>query len=255
MRLVVCLLLARPINAWVTSARPAPHRLADALTVLNARGRGGAKRMPNGVAKENLPSKVCVSCGRPFTWRKKWERCWDEVTTCSKRCNAERRQRHRGAAGDDGADDDGDIAAISDDGSDDGADADARGGDARAQRKAARKQAKAARRAKREGRADAGVGAKPCDACAREVDLLVRCTTDASGAWRMVCGRCWRDVSGGVADGDAAHPHYRYGGLWKNRTSRRGATPAGGGGAPGPADEAEDDFDERLLVPAGGAAG
>merc|ERR1719440_1649236 len=74
----------------------------------------------------NVPMKDCVVCGRPFTWRKKWEKCWDEVTTCSKRCNAERRQRHRGAAGDDGADDDGDIAAISDDGSDDGADADAR---------------------------------------------------------------------------------------------------------------------------------
>ena len=113
MRLVVCLLLARPINAWVTSARPAPHRLADALSVLNARGRGGAKRMPNGVAKENLPSKICVSCGRPFTWRKKWERCWDEVTTCSKRCNAERRQRNRGAAGGNGGRR-GDIAAISD---------------------------------------------------------------------------------------------------------------------------------------------
>ena len=33
----------------------------------------------------------------------------------------------------------------------------------------------------------------------------------------MVCGKCWRDVSGGVVDGDDAHPFYRYGGLWKNR--------------------------------------
>ena len=48
--------------------------------------------MPRGVAKENLPSKVCVVCNRPFTWRKKWERCWDEVTTCSKGCNAKRRK-------------------------------------------------------------------------------------------------------------------------------------------------------------------
>jgi hypothetical protein len=43
------------------------------------------------VKKENLPTKVCVVCNRPFTWRKKWERCWDEVTTCSKKCNGERR--------------------------------------------------------------------------------------------------------------------------------------------------------------------
>eukprot|EP00963_Diacronema_lutheri_P007604 scaffold659_cov318-Pavlova_lutheri.AAC.5 len=47
--------------------------------------------------KQNLPQKICVTCGRPFTWRKKWERCWDEVSTCSKRCNAERRKRNREA--------------------------------------------------------------------------------------------------------------------------------------------------------------
>jgi hypothetical protein len=33
----------------------------------------------------------------------------------------------------------------------------------------------------------------------------------------MVCGRCWKHVSGGKTDGDAEHPHYAYGGLWKNR--------------------------------------
>lgn len=42
--------------------------------------------MPRGVAKENLPSKICASCNRPFTWRKVWEKCWDEVQTCSDRC-------------------------------------------------------------------------------------------------------------------------------------------------------------------------
>ena len=42
--------------------------------------------------------------------------------------------------------------------------------------------------------------------------------TDESRDWNMVCGRCWKDVSGGVVDGDIAHPFYRYGGLWKNRT-------------------------------------
>lgn len=49
--------------------------------------------MPNGVKKENLPTKVCVNCNRPFNWRKKWERCWDEVTTCSKSCNRQRRSQ------------------------------------------------------------------------------------------------------------------------------------------------------------------
>jgi hypothetical protein len=36
--------------------------------------------------KSELPSKVCLVCGRPFTWRKKWERDWDQVKYCSERC-------------------------------------------------------------------------------------------------------------------------------------------------------------------------
>ena len=39
-----------------------------------------------GVKKENLPEKTCVVCGRPFKWRKKWERVWDEVKYCSEKC-------------------------------------------------------------------------------------------------------------------------------------------------------------------------
>ena len=39
-----------------------------------------------GVKKQHLPEKVCIACGRPFTWRKKWERVWDEVKFCSDRC-------------------------------------------------------------------------------------------------------------------------------------------------------------------------
>lgn len=36
--------------------------------------------------KATLPSKTCVTCGRPFAWRKKWEKVWDEVKYCSDRC-------------------------------------------------------------------------------------------------------------------------------------------------------------------------
>jgi len=43
-----------------------------------------------GVKKAHLPEKPCLHCGLPFTWRKKWERVWDEVKYCSERC---RRQR------------------------------------------------------------------------------------------------------------------------------------------------------------------
>jgi hypothetical protein len=38
--------------------------------------------------KTTLPSKACVTCGRPFAWRKKWARVWDEVKYCSDRCRA-----------------------------------------------------------------------------------------------------------------------------------------------------------------------
>lgn len=31
-------------------------------------------------------SKPCVSCGRTITWRRKWERDWDEVRYCSTAC-------------------------------------------------------------------------------------------------------------------------------------------------------------------------
>lgn len=86
----------------------------------------------------------------------------------------------------------------------------------RSARKAAVKQQKAARRLQREGGQDPDYGRKACDLCTKKQDTLIRCQIDASLEWHMVCGRCWRDVSGGVTDGDASHPHYRYGGLWRN---------------------------------------
>lgn len=41
------------------------------------------------------------------------------------------------------------------------------------------------------------------------VMLPVRCQIDKTETWHMVCGKCWRTVSGGVVDGDDAHPDYR----------------------------------------------
>ena len=40
--------------------------------------------------KSDLPTKVCVTCGRPFTWRKKWEKVWADVKYCSDRCRNDR---------------------------------------------------------------------------------------------------------------------------------------------------------------------
>jgi len=86
-----------------------------------------------------------------------------------------------------------------------------------AESKALRKEAKAAAKAERKASRAAPVEAsfKPCHLCAGAHPLLIRCRIDAAGLWRMVCGKCWKTVSGGVTDGDAAHPHYVYGGLWK----------------------------------------
>ncbi|OYX02441.1 MAG: DUF2256 domain-containing protein [Caulobacter vibrioides] len=36
--------------------------------------------------KATTPDKICESCGRPFSWRRKWARDWDQVKTCSDRC-------------------------------------------------------------------------------------------------------------------------------------------------------------------------
>ncbi|WP_083824803.1 DUF2256 domain-containing protein [Idiomarina sp. A28L] len=44
--------------------------------------------------KQHLPSKICATCQRPFDWRKKWEKVWDEVRYCSERC---RRNRNKSA--------------------------------------------------------------------------------------------------------------------------------------------------------------
>lgn len=44
--------------------------------------------MPKMRRKADLPSKLCLACARPFNWRKKWERDWDNVKYCSDRCRS-----------------------------------------------------------------------------------------------------------------------------------------------------------------------
>jgi len=43
-------------------------------------------------AKADLPEKICAACSRPFSWRKKWARDWEQVKYCSKRCAGEARR-------------------------------------------------------------------------------------------------------------------------------------------------------------------
>lgn len=46
------------------------------------------KNMPKMRKKSDLPTKICVVCGLPFAWRRKWARDWDKVTHCSDHCRA-----------------------------------------------------------------------------------------------------------------------------------------------------------------------
>lgn len=36
--------------------------------------------------KTFLDSKICLICKRPFSWRKKWKKDWENVKYCSLRC-------------------------------------------------------------------------------------------------------------------------------------------------------------------------
>ena len=44
--------------------------------------------MPKMRQKADLPQKPCAACGRPFTWRKKWARDWEQVLYCSDACRS-----------------------------------------------------------------------------------------------------------------------------------------------------------------------
>lgn len=46
---------------------------------------------------KNLTSKICVVCGFPFNWRKKWEKNWDEVKYCSERCRKNKKSTLSGS--------------------------------------------------------------------------------------------------------------------------------------------------------------
>lgn len=45
-----------------------------------------------GVKKQNLPEKICLVCGRPYTWRKKWKKDWDNVKYCSEKCRRKKQK-------------------------------------------------------------------------------------------------------------------------------------------------------------------
>ena len=46
--------------------------------------------MAKRIEKRDLPVKTCVTCNRPFVWRRKWAKVWEEVKYCSDACRAQR---------------------------------------------------------------------------------------------------------------------------------------------------------------------
>ena len=55
--------------------------MANGTKANGTKAKGEGFRNPHG-----LPTKICPVCGRPFTWRKKWARDWDQVVYCSEGC-------------------------------------------------------------------------------------------------------------------------------------------------------------------------
>lgn len=37
--------------------------------------------------KHKLDYKICITCNKPFNWRKKWRNNWENVKYCSNRCS------------------------------------------------------------------------------------------------------------------------------------------------------------------------
>ena len=152
------------------------------------------------------------------------ERCWDEVTTCS-RHNAARKRRSARRTGRTTAtttttttrvpEDDGGGA------SDGGGERGTRRGERRVgtrkllRRRRRPRSARARRRRNRrgrDGRKRDGAAARGGPAHSLPIGSHARVV--------MRCGKCWKAASGGVPDGDGPSP-LRYGGLWKNRRAVR----------------------------------
>jgi hypothetical protein len=61
-------------------ATPTAPTVLDGEAMKNAKGKT--------IAKSSLPDKICKNCQKPFSWRKKWQRDWDQVTFCSDKCRS-----------------------------------------------------------------------------------------------------------------------------------------------------------------------
>ena len=47
------------------------------------------------VIKKRLQLKNCLVCNKPFNWRKKWKRDWDNVKYCSEKCRRNKKSSEK----------------------------------------------------------------------------------------------------------------------------------------------------------------
>ena len=50
----------------------------------------GSKEIEKIIQLNKKDFKICVVCQRPFNWRKKWEKVWQNVKYCSNKCRSMR---------------------------------------------------------------------------------------------------------------------------------------------------------------------
>lgn len=61
---------------------------ADEFLIVSQVDRSASRRAGSASKLEmaEIPDKICATCGRPFAWRKRWERVWVDVRHCSEAC-------------------------------------------------------------------------------------------------------------------------------------------------------------------------
>ena len=55
-------------------------------------GAGNKALLMTEINKNDLPEKICPVCNRPFLWRKKWEKNWQEIVYCSAKCRRNKKK-------------------------------------------------------------------------------------------------------------------------------------------------------------------
>lgn len=59
------------------------EKMMSSVSLWSLSAKKGGEHSGKKYTKSNLPTKVCEVCGRPFAWRKKWEKVVEEFCAYS----------------------------------------------------------------------------------------------------------------------------------------------------------------------------